>query len=83
MQLVYFAWVRERIGKSEETLHLPESVTTVRELLSYLSGINEIYAHALAEPEKLRVAVNQTHVQLDHPVIDTDEVAIFPPVTGG
>ncbi|TNE62735.1 MAG: molybdopterin converting factor subunit 1 [Alphaproteobacteria bacterium] len=83
MQLIYFAWVKERIGKSEEVLHLPDHVGTVAELLDYLSGINEIYAHALSNRAMLRVAVNQTHVGLDHAVKDTDEIAIFPPVTGG
>ena len=83
MQLVYFAWVRERVGKSEETMQLPGDVRTVDDLLNHLIGINDIYMAALGEKDKIRVAVNQEHVQLDHAITDADEVAFFPPVTGG
>ncbi|NVJ69140.1 MAG: molybdopterin converting factor subunit 1 [Alphaproteobacteria bacterium] len=83
MQLVYFAWVKERIGKSEEEMHLPGDVRTVDELIDHLISINDIYRAALNDKAAIRVAINQTHVGLDHPVTDADEVAFFPPVTGG
>ncbi len=83
MQLLYFAWVRERIGTGEETLPLPDAVTTVDGMLDWLAARDEHYAAALAERDHIRVAVNQTYVGGDHPVSDSDEIAIFPPVTGG
>ncbi|NVJ97382.1 MAG: molybdopterin converting factor subunit 1 [Alphaproteobacteria bacterium] len=83
MQLVYFAWVRERVGKSEETMQLPGDVETVADLIAHLVSINEIYGAALGDTDKIRIAVNQEHVSTDHPVTDADEIAFFPPVTGG
>lgn len=81
--LLYFAWVRERTGQSEEDLVLPSDVRTVRELRQYLVARGGGYAEALGDDKRLRVAVNQTHVDFDHPVRDGDEIAFFPPVTGG
>lgn len=83
MQLVYFAWVRERVGKSEESMQLPGDVRTVSDLIDHLISINEIYKVALEDTDRIRVAVNQEHVGLDHQITDADEVAFFPPVTGG
>ncbi|WP_068304879.1 MULTISPECIES: molybdopterin converting factor subunit 1 [Kordiimonas] len=83
MQLVYFSWIRERVGKSEESMQLPGDVKTVDDLIDHLCSINEVYQAALGNKSVVRVAVNQTHVNLDHPVTDADEVAFFPPVTGG
>lgn len=83
MQLVYFAWVRERVGKASESMQLPGDVRTVNDLVDHLCSINDAYQAALANKQMIRIAVNQTHVQLDHPVTDADEVAFFPPVTGG
>ncbi len=83
MQLVYFAWIRERVGKSEESMQLPGDVKTVSDLIDHLCSINEIYKAALGNKDVVRVAIDQTHVTLDHPVTDANEVAFFPPVTGG
>lgn len=83
MQLLYFAWVRERIGTGEETLPLPGDINNVEGLLGWLAARGENYADALSDPDQIRVAVNQVYVQPDHAVSDQDEVAIFPPVTGG
>lgn len=83
MKLLYFAWVRQKIGIGEETLALPPEVTTVGALAAYLATRGPGYAEAFADPAKLRAAVNQTHVRFDAPVQADDEVAFFPPVTGG
>ncbi len=81
--LVYFAWVRERIGKTEEEIELPESVVTVRDLLSHLKGLGEEYENALEYPDVIRVALNQEHVEHDEPIAGAREIGIFPPMTGG
>ena len=83
IELLYFAWVRERIGKDGERLELGTDITDVAALLDHLEGKGGGYAAALAERNRLRVAVNQTFARLDAPLRVGDEVAIFPPVTGG
>lgn len=83
MVIKYFSSVREMIGKSEETLPQPESITTVSDLLDYLCERGDAYAAALSDRKFIRIAVNQTHVPHSHKLSMGDEIAIFPPVTGG
>lgn len=83
IELLYFAWVRERIGIGGESLALPAGVGTAAELLDWLETRGQNYAGALAERDRLRVAVNQSFAPLEASVKAGDEVAIFPPVTGG
>ncbi|NGZ06116.1 MAG: molybdopterin converting factor subunit 1 [Magnetococcales bacterium] len=81
-RLLYFSWVREKIGTPAEEIPLPADVVTVTRLLDFLRACTPRHAEALAHPT-LRVAVNQTHARADDPVSDQDEIAIFPPVSGG
>lgn len=83
MKLLYFAWLREKAGLGEEAVDKPAKVNTVGELLDWLEGRGGGYGEAFADRAVVRVAVNQEYVNLDHPVADGDEVAFFPPVTGG
>ncbi len=83
LRLLYFAWVREKLGKGEENIAPPEQVRTVGELLSWLRGLDEAHAEALADEAMLRVAVDQQHADFDTPITGVREVAFFPPVTGG
>ena len=83
MTILYFAWVRERIGLAEEALALPDGVVSVADLIRWLAARGGGYAEALAEPERLRAAVDQNFVGLDASVVGAREVAIFPPVAGG
>lgn len=81
--LVYFAWVRERIGKTEEEIELPEAVVTVGDLLIHLRSLGEEYETALQYPDVIRVAINQEHVEHDEKIAGAREIGIFPPMTGG
>jgi len=83
MKLLYFAWLKTRIGTAAEELSPPAEVATVADLLAWLKGRGDGYARALAEPSLVKVAINQEYVGPDHPVAKGDEVALFPPVTGG
>jgi len=83
VKLLYFAWLRARIGCAEEEVALPHEVRDVAGLLDWLRSRDGRYAEALQNLAIVRVAVNQDYVGLDHPVRDGDEIAIFPPVTGG
>jgi len=82
-KLVYFAWVRERIGKPEEEITLPSSVVTVSDLLNHLKTMGEEYETALQFPDVIRVAIDQEHVEHDEPIGNPREIGIFPPMTGG
>jgi sulfur-carrier protein len=83
IRLLYFAWVRERMGQEGESLELPADVASVGALLDHLAARGGGSADALADRDAIRVAVNQAHVDASFPVRVGDEVAIFPPVTGG
>jgi molybdopterin synthase sulfur carrier subunit len=83
MKLLYFAWLRAQIGRAEEELTLPFEVRDVGGLLDWLKTRGPGYAEALRDLSVVRVAVNQDYVGNEHPVRDGDEVALFPPVTGG
>ena len=79
VKLLYFAWLREKAGVGEEDVQPPATVATVAQLIDWL----EAQAEAFADRKVVRVAVNQEYVSLNHPVTAGDEVAFFPPVTGG
>lgn len=81
--LLYFAWVREQIGVDAETLALPTGITTVAALLDWLACQSPGHAAALADRSRIRVAVDQNFAQPDSSVAGAQEIAIFPPVTGG
>lgn len=83
MKIVYFAWVKAKIGKSGEDLALPPGVATVQQLMRFLQARGEGYADAFADPGRIRAAVNQEHANMDTAIAPGDEVAFFPPVTGG
>ncbi len=83
MKLLYFAWLRTKIGTGSEEIEPPEGVADVAGLLDWLASRGGGYADALADLSLVRVAVNQEYVALDHPVAAGDEIALFPPVTGG
>ncbi|WP_416408514.1 molybdopterin converting factor subunit 1 [Agrobacterium rosae] len=83
VHIVYFAWVRERIGKSEEDIDLPADVTTARQLITYLTTLGEEYESAFEFPDVIRVAVNQEHIDHDESIVGAREIGIFPPMTGG
>jgi molybdopterin synthase sulfur carrier subunit len=83
VKLVYFAWVRERIGTAEETVEPPRSVETVGDLLGWLKTRGDGYDAALAEPDAIRVALDHDHADHDARIAGVREVAFFPPMTGG
>ncbi len=83
MKLLYFAWLRAKIGIAEERVDPPAGIATVAALLDWLGTRGPGFAEALKDLKVVRVAVNQEHVGRDHPLRPGDEVALFPPVTGG
>ena len=83
MKLVYFAWVRERIGKAEEEIAPPASIATVTDLVAWLTKRGEGYAHAFENPKVIRAAIDRRHVRPDAAIAGAREIAFFPPMTGG
>jgi molybdopterin synthase sulfur carrier subunit len=83
MKLVYFAWVRERIGRTDEEVELPEGLATVADLVRWLKGRGEEYAHAFENEDVVRAAIDHTHVKPGAAIAGAREIAFFPPMTGG
>jgi molybdopterin synthase sulfur carrier subunit len=83
VKLLYFAWVRERVGKPEEDIELPAGIATVADLVDWLAGRGEDYAHAFENPKVIRAAIDRTHVKSDTAIAGAREIAFFPPMTGG
>ena len=83
MKIRYFAWLREHIGTSSEDIPLDQTCRTVSDLVVFLSARSSGHQSALSDMTLVRVAVNHVYVDIDHPITAGDEIAFFPPVTGG
>jgi molybdopterin synthase sulfur carrier subunit len=83
MKIRYFAWVRERVGKTDEDIELPPHVATVGDLMTFLAARGEEYAHAFANPKVIRAAIDRSHVRPEAAIAGAREIAFFPPMTGG
>ena len=83
MRLLYFAWVRERVGKPDEEVDLPEGVTTVADLVRWLKSRGEEYEYAFENETVVRAAIDRVHVKPDAALAGAREIAFFPPMTGG
>lgn len=83
MKILYFAWLRERLGRAEEEVALPPGISTVGALMAHLATLSPAHAEALVPGKGVRCAVNLDFAGPEDPVAEGDEVAFFPPVTGG
>jgi sulfur-carrier protein len=83
MKLVYFAWVRERVGRPEEEVEPPAEIRTIAELVDWLRARDEAYAHAFENPRVVRAAIDRVHARPDASIAGAAEIAFFPPMTGG
>ena len=83
MIIKYFSWIKEHVGKSEEQIELPGHINNVNELINYLNEIDEKYNLIYDKKELIKIAVNKTYSSFETNINDNDEIAFFPPVTGG
>ena len=83
MKLKYFAWIAEIIDKREESIEIPSGIETIGQLIDYLSSIDEAYKKAFEKRKSIKFAVNQVLVNENELISKADEVAFFPPMTGG
>jgi molybdopterin synthase sulfur carrier subunit len=83
VRVLYFAWVRERVGKNDEEISPPAGVRTIAELMEWLAGRGEEYASAFENRKAIRAAIDRSHVRPDTTIAGAREIAFFPPMTGG
>lgn len=83
MKVLYFAWLRERIGQAEEDIDIPPGVTTIEKLADHLAGLSPAHARAFADRRAIKAAIDQQFVPLHRELAGAREVAFFPPFTGG
>jgi sulfur-carrier protein len=83
IKVLYFASVRERVGKPEEEIEPPAEIATVSQLMTWLAGRGEQYAYAFENPKVIRAAIDRRHVRSDAGIEGAGEIAFFPPMTGG
>jgi sulfur-carrier protein len=83
VKVLYFAWVRERVGKADEIIEPPASIQTVGELMNWLAERGEEYAYAFENRQVIRAAIDKAHVKTDTLIAGAREIAFFPPMTGG
>ncbi len=83
MKVRYFAWVRERVGLAEEDVDPPAGIATVADFVAWLTKRGEGYAYAFENPKVIRAAIDKTHVRADARIAGANEIAFFPPMTGG
>ena len=83
MIIKYFSWIKEHIGKSEEQIELPNHINNVDELINHLNELDKKYSLILEKKKIIKIAVNKTYSSFDTNISNNDEIAFFPPVTGG
>ena len=83
MIIKYFSWIKEHVGKSEELMELPDHINNVNELINYLNELDKKYSLILEKKKLIKIAVNKTYSSFDTNISNNDEIAFFPPVTGG
>ena len=83
MIIKYFSWIREHIGTSEEEIILPENIITIDDLINYLIHSNDKYKTAFLKRDLDKIAVNKSYSSINTKIYNKDEIAFFPPVTGG
>jgi sulfur-carrier protein len=83
MKIRYFAWVRERVGKTDEEIDLPAGIVTVAELMAWLANQGDGYAHVFDNPKAIRAAIDRNHAGPESTITGAKEIAFFPPMTGG
>ena len=83
MKILYFSWVREKIGIEEQNIKLKKNIHNVSDLISFLKNSSENHCKAFSDLNSINVAINKNHSSLESKIQDDDEIAFFPPITGG
>ena len=83
VRLLYFAWVREKVGRGVEDVELPASTKTIADLVAWLKSRGPEFEAAFERAQVVRAAIDKVHVKSDASILGAREIAFFPPVTGG
>lgn len=83
MKILYFSWVKDKVGKSQEVLHIEENIKNVADLIDYLKKMDNKYDEVFKDTSSIRVSINMETAKFDDPIDPNDEIAFFPPMTGG
>ena len=83
MKILYFSWIKDGIGKSQEEIILKEDIKTISELINFLITINENYKKVFSDLSSIRFSKNMNLVNIEENIKNEDEIAFFPPMTGG
>ena len=83
INILYFAWLRQKLGKNSESINLPADISNIQELIDYLRALSAAHQEIFQNLEIIKIARNQNYVGLNEPITAGDEIAFFPPVTGG
>ena len=83
MNILYFSWIKDKLGKSKENITLDENICSVAELINYLKNKDETYKEVFNDISSIRVSINMEIANIEDPIHINDEIAFFPPMTGG
>ena len=83
MKILYFSWIKDSIGKSQEEVDINENIKTISDLVNFLITINEDYKKVFSDLSSIRFSKNMNLVNIDENINNNDEIAFFPPMTGG
>jgi len=83
MKVLYFSWIKDKLGKSHEEIQLNDNIKTINDLITLLKQTNENYLDVFKDTSSIKVSINMETARFEDPILDNDEVAFFPPMTGG
>ena len=83
MKILYFSWIKDKLGKSHEEIQLDDNIKTINDLVTSLKQSNQDYLDVFKDTSSIKVSINMETAKFEDTIVDNDEVAFFPPMTGG
>ena len=83
MKILYFSWIKDKIGKTHEDIKIKDNIKTIGDLIAYLKKSNESYEEVFKDTSSIKVSINMETANFKDQINNNDEVAFFPPMTGG
>ena len=83
MNILYFSWIKDKLGKAKENITVDQNISNVAELITFLESKDETYKEVFKDISSIRVSINMETANMEDPISINDEIAFFPPMTGG